>query len=366
MNDLIPVELYAYVYYYVILIVLLFTSLHLYARSTEDMQNVKYNYIMLHLLFCFVWIYMGSRPVSFWFGDMGIYARYYDEFQRGDLPNVDGDVLFYGFMKLCSKIMEKDFFFLIIAFFYCYPVYLVSKKWGKENALYLFLMLIGAFSFWSYGTNGLRNGLATSVFLLGVSQNKIKYQLAWICLAVLIHKSTILIIICYLIGLKFKDEKKLVYLWFLSILLSITVGSVLENFLLSIGVMGDDKITAYLNNIDEYAEEFSNTGFRLDFLIYSATGVFAGWYYKTIKKFDDKFYNIIYAFYIVANSLWIIIIRAAYSNRFAYLSWFVLSIIIFYPVVQNSMIKNERNRILLANLMILYFAVTFLMNVILG
>ncbi|WP_130734303.1 EpsG family protein [Flavobacterium sp. J27] len=366
MNKLVPVELYAYGYHYILLFLVILTALHLYARPIDDELNKKYNFIVLPLLFFLIFLYMGTRPVSFWFGDMGVYAANYDDFRRGELPKLDGDILFYGFMKFCSTIMEKEFFFLIIAFFYTYPIYLISKKWGKENALYLFLMLIGAFSFWAYGTNGLRNGLATSIFLFAISKKSLKYQLLWMIFAILIHKSTILIVVFYLIAFKFNDTKKIIYLWFISILLSLAVGSVLENFLLSIGVMGDDKITAYLNNIDQYANEFSKTGFRLDFLIYSATGVLAGWYYKIKKGFNNQFYNIVYAFYVIANSFWVIVIRAAYSNRFAYLSWFILSVIIFYPLVHESMIKNEKNKLLLANIMILYFAFTFLMNVILN
>ena len=33
-----------------------------------------------------------------------------------------------------------------------------------------------------------------------------------------------------------------------------------------------------------------NVGFRWDFLVYSASGVFAGWYYIFKQKYQDKLY----------------------------------------------------------------------------
>ena len=35
--------------------------------------------------------------------------------------------------------------------------------------------------------------------------------------------------------------------------------------------------------------------------------------------------------YLTANAFWILVIRSSFSNRFAYLSWFLMAIIIFYP-----------------------------------
>ena len=47
-----------------------------------------------------------------------------------------------------------------------------------------------------------------------------------------------------------------------------------------------------------------------------------------VKKFDDKLYKQLFAIYLIVNGFWVLIIRANFNNRFAYLSWFMLAIII--------------------------------------
>jgi surface polysaccharide O-acyltransferase-like enzyme len=67
---------------------------------------------------------------------------------------------------------------------------------------------------------------------------------------------------------------------------------------------------------------------------------------------------------VFANAFWILVIRANFSNRFAYLSWFMMALVIIYPLLKKEMIKNQYK--VLAKVMLIYFAFTFLMNVILA
>ena len=130
-----------------------------------------------------------------------------------------------------------------------------------------------------------------------------------------------------------------------------------------IGFLGfNDRAAGYLT--DEADDQFSRIGFRWDFLLYSATAVYAGWYFIFHKKFEDKFYRQLFNTYLIANGFWILVIRASFSNRFAYLSWFIMGVIIVYPFLKMQFF-NKQNKVL-GNVIFLYFAFTYILTVILA
>lgn len=45
--------------------------------------------------------------------------------------------------------------------------------------------------------------------------------------------------------------------------------------------------------------------------------------------------------YLLSNTFWILVIRANFSDRFAYLSWFIYSIVLLYPLVTHSIVKRQ-------------------------
>jgi hypothetical protein len=89
-------------------------------------------------------------------------------------------------------------------------------------------------------------------------------------------------------------------------------------------------------------------------------GVVSGWYFIFKKGLEDKFYNIFYSTFLMANAFWILIIRANYSDRFSYLSWFMLGSVIIYPICVETLVRNQ-NR-LASGIMFSYFAFTYLVN----
>lgn len=354
--DFIPLELYTPLYHYTILMVTLIVFF--------ELNNLGYKKSKIgFLLLGFIILYMGLRPISGrYFGDMGTYATTFQNFQYGDTLSFENDVVFNFFMKFCSQLMSVHFFFLTCAFIYVYPLYLVCKKWFPNYWFYAFLLLVSSFSFWSFGTNGIRNGLATSVFLFGVSREKRLLQIGFILLAIGVHKSLILPSLGFLVAQFYNKPKVMIAFWTLCIPLSLLAGGFWETFFASLG-FEDDRIS-YLTEGNVNDDEFSSSGFRWDFLLYSATAVFAGWYFIVKKGFEDKIYFWLFNTYVFANAFWILVIRANFSNRFAYLSWFMMALVIIYPLMKKEMIKNQYK--VLARVMLIYFAFTFLMNVILA
>jgi hypothetical protein len=99
-------------------------------------------------------------------------------------------------------------------------------------------------------------------------------------------------------------------------------------------------------------------------LIYSASAIYAAYFFIFKKNFIDKNYNQLVCVYLAANGFWILVIRANFSNRFAYLSWFMMGIIIVYPFLTKIQIKKQHQ--VLGLVLFAYFGFTYLMNVILS
>jgi len=48
---------------------------------------------------------------------------------------------------------------------------------------------------------------------------------------------------------------------------------------------------------------------------------------------NDKFYRRLVGAYLLTNAFWLLVMYAAFSNRFAYLSWFMMPWIVIYPFI---------------------------------
>ena len=189
--DFVPVEFYTPLYYHILLVVVLLTFLD--CQIKPFLINSKTTKFSTggFLLFWFVLLYIGLRPIDGVFIDMTIYAYTFERVAEGD-NLVTGDLFFDYFVIVCSKIMTVESFFLTCASVYVVSLYIVCKKWFHQYWFYAFLLLVGSFSFWAYGTNGIRNGMATSLFLLAISRDKRIFQIVLLFIAINFHKTMIL------------------------------------------------------------------------------------------------------------------------------------------------------------------------------
>ena len=356
-NSIIPLPFYTAIFYNFILVLVVLAVLHLF-NNGYDIGNLKKKDMLSISLLLFVTLYMGLRPISSrYFVDMKTYSNDFERYQSGGEIRVSTDMVWHLFMKFCSSIMTVKMFFLVCAFLYITPLYLATKKWLSQDSYLLFLMLIASFSFWAYGTNGIRNGIATSFFILGLSYSNKKYvSFSIIILSYFVHSSIIIPIAAFILNLFYKDSKYYLLGWLSAIPLSIALGGFWESLFMSLG-FGDDR-TSYLTD-NRFADQFSSVGFRWDFLAYSTIAVFAGYYFIIIKKFEDKVYIQLFNIYVTANAFWVLLIRASYSNRFAYLSWFLMALVIFYPFFKAAFFKDQPK--VLARTIIGYFGFTYFM-----
>jgi len=357
MIDFIPLEYYSLLYYNFVLFASVFTLFHTLVLNGHEKKVISFNNVFSAFVLVVVLLYIGLRPINGKFVDMMTYAHSFRSYQNGmEIPD-EGDLGFAYFLKFTSQIMSIEMFFLLCAMIYILPLFKACKNWFPNYYFFPFLMLIASFSFWTYGVNGIRNGMATSLFVLALSyleKNK-KMAILFFIISVTFHKSMLLLLVSYSITYFMTDTKKYFYFWLLAIVLSITMGSFWENLFAALG-FGDDRFAAYLTQ-EVDSSKFSSTGFRYDFLLYSAAPLGLAYYYVFKRGYHDVVYNRILHTYIIANSFWIMVIRANFSNRFAYLSWFLMAIVIAYPLFKEVIMTNQFRKVGIITLF--YYSFTY-------
>lgn len=364
MNTLVPIQYYTDVFYHFTLVICLIVFMQSTTSDMGSISNRKGKNALVFLVFILVVFYMGLRPVSQQFGDMVLYNYELRSIMMGNEPKGKVEFLFDALMKFFASIKSPMLFFFTCAVLYILPLYIATKRLFGDYWSYAFLMLIFSFTFWPFGVNGIRNGIAASLFLLAISEPKKVIKYALFAASLLFHKSLVLPLAAYLVSKNIKNVKLYFAFWLLCIPVSLVLGSFLESFFLGLGFSDDERLKVYLSELDQLNEGVElKLGFRWDFIIYSATAVYAAWFFIFKKKVEDALYNNLVATYLLANGFWILIIRANYSNRFAYLSWFMMGIIILYPILKYQLFKDQHK--IVGRIILIYFLLGYLLNVIL-
>ncbi len=361
--NFVPLPYYSFIYFQFLLLVVFAVLLTSVQSELTDEKNIRSKEIFGKFILLFVILYLGLRPISAWFGDMIIYNIEFQDYVNGAPFDIKKDFIFECMKFFYAKYLNAETFFFTCAFLYVFLLYVAAKKMFKDYWFYAFLMFIVAFTFWAYGTNGIRNGLATSVFIYAISRDKKASIVLLLIVTYFVHKGMLIPILAFIITNYYSNSKAYLSFWIFAIPLSFVVGGFFETFFLGLG-FGDEKLTTYLGSFNQASEGVELVaGFRWDFLLYSASGAFAGWFFIVKKGFQDVLYQRIFNTYLIANGIWILIIRANYSNRFAFLSWFLLGLVIIYPLLKSRIYTKQH--IVIVRIVIIYFSFCYLMNVIL-
>lgn len=355
-------QYYYPVFIYSILLLSIVQYVQLQSVSQYTLLSVKKG-VGGMILYCITFVLIvGLRPLTFHFGDTVNYARIYYGYQYG-LTLYDPDSsewLFNWMMAQASQVMDVQGFFLIVEVLYVVPIWWACRRLFPKNTSLAMLFCLGAFSFFTYGTNGIRNGMACSLILLAlsfISGTKVEKIIAGVlCFcAYNVHHSTALPILCMSLAYFYKNTRMIMYFWLFSIIVSLVAGGTVEAFFSRLGF--DDRLSGYINS-QEYDDSFSHTGFRWDFLLYSVMPIWLGWYVICKKKVVNSNYQLLLHTYILCNAFWVMLIRASFSNRFAYLSWFMYPLVLAYPLLTLPIWKDQGKKtgmILMAHVLFTYF-----------
>lgn len=346
------------------MIITVYAFLHSTVKRIDEIDTIKMTNFLGYILFFSVLIYMGTRPVAYVFGDMLNYASGFEKFQYNPNLVITREKFFGYFTKYCAQVMDVSEYIFLVCFIYLTPYYFFARKNFSEYWFFLILMTFGSFSFWSFGTNGIRNGMATSIFIWALYfYHRNKWVMYFLMLVSYQFHNSLMIPIGAFVASDLllrwlKKPNIFLFIWLSSIPLSILGGSSWETFFGSLG-LGDERVNDYLTTNKEFQDLVSSTGFRWDFVLYSSFAVFAGYYYTIKRGFNDWFYNHLYGTYMIANAFWILVIRANFSNRFAYLSWFLMAIIIVYPLLKVKFWTDHYK--MLGRILLIYYLFTYIM-----
>ncbi len=366
---MIPASLYHPIFLYLVLTLTFVACCRTYPMSYKVINRPRsWVTIIPPLLLCLIFaIFIGGRPISgFYFGDTGLYAHQFNLMRSGAaIPGDDGEWVWNQFMYFCSKRMSISQFFTIVDLGYFGFTLWASRRIAPNNVWIMVLFNLAAFSFFTYGTNGIRNGLACAITLVAISYLVAnKRNLVMACtlafIAINIHRTTSLpLLMAFVASFGIKSFKVAYTFWIISILISLVAGSAITSLFVGLGF--DDRVS-YLQT-DASSEVFSHTGFRWDFLLYSMMPIVLGYYIIMRRGIRNATYEFLLNTYTLSNAFWVMVIRANYTNRFAYLSWFMYPMVLAYPLLKMN-VWDKRQGEALSLIMFMHAAFTWFMSTI--
>ncbi|RIX27016.1 EpsG family protein [Sphingomonas edaphi] len=284
-------------------------------------------------LVVFLILLIGLRPISGLYVDMTTYATAF-EWAKWDIAKVSlGDPLFDLFTNFSSTVVSVETYFFICAVLYVIPKAWAARLWFGPRWPIAMAAMATSFSFYGFGVNGIRNGIAASICLLALASPKLSQRLLFGTAAVLTHISTGLTLVSYAITARFNSVRGWMLFWFAMIPLSLVTPSALFSRIIELNF---DRRTAYFDTVGAVGGTF-----RWDFIVYSGVGVAAIAYWKFVRRVVDPEFDRLASTYLIANGFWVLINQVSYSNRFAYLSWFLLEIVVLFPLLRQRLTRES-------------------------
>lgn len=335
------------------------------AREYDNSGYVKACVIALFFL-----LFFGLRPTEndpmLYMADTGGYAAHYNSLKRHEINpfywmyDHNGNLVLNGefiFSWIRSEMASLGFsvhlWLLVVASIYIIPKIILIKKWFSGYSYLAVLFVITSFSFYSGGINGIRNADASSIFLLGMSYlitrgtnlRNVIIGIILCCSSYYFHHSVVILAIALVASLFLvRNTNIAIIIWLFSIFLSLVFGNALAFY--GSSLFEDDRASDYLlaGQNSAVMGGFSHTGFRWDFLLFSAMPILLGWYVTVKRAIVDRTYQLMLNTYIIANAVWIVFIYAAFCNRFAALSWSMYSYVLLYPLVRYNLWGTRQSK----------------------
>ena len=296
-----------------------------YRRSLTTIEPIVGSVILCIFLVLFI----GFRPVSYLFVDMMNYNSWWGLYEWEGFEWGAQNVLFDNLYAYMSYIFpDTTLFFALMAALYFIPMLVACRKMFPSNTMIVFLVCLAAFSTFSYGTNGIKAGVASSFFLVALAyRDKMWVSILFLLLSWGFHHSMQMPVVAYILTMVFKKKEWYFYGWLFCLAMAVLHISFFQTLFAD---FSDESGAAYLTSNSNNAWG-GRGGFRMDFVVYSAMPILIGYYVKYKYKLKDKLYDIMLNIYLTCNGVWMLCMYAEFTNRIAYLSWFMYPIILIYP-----------------------------------
>lgn len=332
--------------YYQYVYLLVVTLMTFYAMSLYNNWGKQYStrnssqFVAFILLFFVVW-FIGTRPVSGkYFVDMANYSLFYDmglgepfSFNR-KTENILWDNFFNW---MASKRIDFTTWAIVVAAAYFGWMYWACKKLFGKDILLAFVVYLAAFSTFSYGTNGMKAGVAASLFLVAIAYiDNLRISIPIALLSYGFHHSMIMVIAAYFVVLFVKNIKYYFLGWIASIIIAAFHITFFQSFFAG---FASDHSADYLLATEDTG--YYVTGFRPDFILYSAVPICLAYLVFVKNKYQSNIYLFMLRLYILTNAIWMLCMYADFANRIAYLSWFMYPFVLLYPFVSHDKIQLQ-------------------------
>lgn len=355
--------LYSQIYYIAIALLTIYCIFR-YSRYSEDrIINIDKtsNNIGSLILVIIVALFFGLRPLSGAFIDMMNYNLIYTiQSESGSKFYYDQNLsnfLFDNLLRyLANNYYDIIIFFFIIACIYVGCIFWALNKIFPKDLFYALVIYLGAFSTFSYGTNGIKAGAAASIFLLAFAYYKKPLIAVLICFISLgFHHSMEIPIVAFVLSYFIKNPKLYFAGWLFCLLMAILHITVFQEIFAS---FADEDAQGYL--MAEEGAWGGKSGFRLDFILYVLPAIAIGWWTNFKLQLNDRQYNLILNTFLTCNAVWMLCMYMPQNNRLAYLSWFILPVVCIYPLFK---FKLQINQYKLLNwISVVYISFSIYMN----
>jgi hypothetical protein len=339
--DFIPLESYTRVYYLILAAFVSSLSIMLlnHPKAVIATPGIRNDVVRIWGWACvaIMIVVLGLRPISFAFGDMGNYYKQFQAYQAGAELG-QRDLLFEGGLWLYARYLTAPLFFLSCLLLYLVPLIAAFRRLLGAYWPLAFFLAVAHFDFYGYGVNGIRQGIASSLFLLALTTRGLSSWLLMAC-SVGVHGSLIVPFLGYLLTLCLKRPGY----YFTGWLICLAATSIYAGFgelIFSTG-FGGERLDKYSSVDSEFLDQLSKVGYRFDFLIYSLPPILLGYYLVVVRGVRDYPYLRMLQIYLTSNAVWLLMIRSPISNRIAYLSWFLMGVLIAYPLVRHRLFKGQ-------------------------
>lgn len=348
--EIIDASLYSPIYLTLVTILTFVCSIN-YQENTVGLggnKNASNQYIGF-ILAIILSLFIGLRPLSGkYFVDMFNYnENYYAHVYGRDFEfsfNKENFIFDNIFDWLGANCFDISIFFVLIAFIYFFGSYVAINKIFKFESFFAYVIFLGAFSTFSYGTNGIKAGAAAAVFLCAIAfRNQRLMSILLLIISLGMHHSMTVPIVAYICSSLLKDTKYYMVFWVLCLLVaSLHILYFQELFA---GLTEDESAVNYLTN--DNTDWGGKTGFRWDFILYSIFPILINLYLK--RKYGvqtTKSYDFILNIYLFTNAIWLLCMYIPFNNRIAYLSWSLYTILLAYPFLnfkRGRVLKRELN-----------------------
>lgn len=371
--------LLVYIYQYIFLLITTIGTMTLvkqyrvanFNQALSERKSVSSASVVLAVFFTLL---IGLRPMengmSVMWADSAHYYYGYQKLEGSPFEwefSTDEPIWEYLFNFFASRSIGITPLFVLCDAIYFGCTYLACRKWFPRDTTMAYLVFLGAFSTYTYSYNGVRAGVAGAIFLLGLAY----YDRKWLSIFLILcsagfHHSMQMPIAVYVLTLLYKNPKWYFYGWAFCALMAVAHVSFFQNLFAG---MTDESGAGYLK-VDGSDDFQFITGFRLDFLLYSAMPVLIG--YKIVMKQKlqvSKQYSTLLHMYLCTNGIWMLCMYASYTNRIAYLSWFMYPFVLIYPFLKEDlrgvlMLKSRNQYVQLAKVASYHLFFTLFMELV--